>query len=322
MNSVLIVEDEPPQLEMLAEYFQMENYQAFTADNGETALEVIRNEAVDLVVSDIQMPKMNGIELVCRLNEVKPELPIILMTGYGTMEIVIEAMKNGAADFLLKPVKMEKLGATVKANLEKVIESQKQEELMPFMNGSISCNLPVNRYHLLGALTRKIGNLTVDCGYIETKRRHTVKTILYEAISNAIFHGSLGVLSEGLRDEDSDDSAYMQEILRRAKDPNFANKSIVVETVIEKEMLTIIIRDEGCGFDWKLKLSEAEDPKNLFMPYGRGLLLIKRLMGKGNYIFNKEGNQLTLLFRKGGGLHETKNIISGGRENSASETHC
>ena len=322
MSSILLVEDEHLQLEMMEDYFNMEGYKTFAARSGDEALDVVMNESVDIVVSDMQMPRMNGLELVCRLNEVNPELPIILVTGYGTVETAIEAMKNGAADFLLKPVKLEKLEITVKVNLEKMIDSQKQEELMPFMNGDIFYNLPVSRYHLLGALATKLAKIVTEYGFIESKKRYAIKTVMYEAVSNSMFHGSLGVLSEGLREEDSDDSAFMDEVIRRAESQDFAHKSILVKSAIEKEKLTITILDEGFGFDWLLKLSEADDPENLFRPYGRGLMIIKRLMGEGNFIFNKEGNQLTLLFRKGGGSHETKNITSRRRENSASETHC
>lgn len=300
MNSILIVEDEMCQREMLVDYFKQDGYQMYTASNGKEALEIIGKEELDLVVSDIQMPKMDGLELVCELSRTRSDLPVILITGYGTTNMVIEAMKNGAADFLLKPIDIKKLARTIKENIDKTLSSWK-EELKPFLHGAFSYKLPVSSYHLLGVLSRRIGDMIFEYGYIEAKHRHVVKMMLYEAFSNTMFQGSLEI-SNGLLDDNVDDSSFMDEIQQRVQDQKHINKSIEVEAVLGKEQLNLIIRSDGYGLDWQKKLLEAEDLENLWRPYGRGLVLIKHMMGEGNYKVNGKGNILTLIFQRKDGI--------------------
>ena len=102
MDTILIVDDEKNYPLILSAVLQEEGYETLTANSGQEALEILAHSDVDLVLTDMKMPKMDGIELLERVKENDPELPIIMMTAYGTVEKAVEAMQKGAYNYILK----------------------------------------------------------------------------------------------------------------------------------------------------------------------------------------------------------------------------
>jgi DNA-binding NtrC family response regulator len=115
--TVLVVDDERNIREGLAEALALEGHEVATASDGEEALAVLGREEVDLVITDLRMPKLAGDELLKRLNADWPTVPVIILTGHGTIETAVQAMRDGAYDFLTKPVDLERLGLLVKRAL-------------------------------------------------------------------------------------------------------------------------------------------------------------------------------------------------------------
>ncbi|MGE0386490.1 MAG: sigma-54-dependent transcriptional regulator [Gammaproteobacteria bacterium] len=110
MNStVLVVEDDAAFRAALCDTLAMGGYTPVAADDGDTALDLFQSGAVDLVVSDVQMRRMNGHALLKRLKSQRPNVPVLLMTGFGTIENAVRAMQDGAADYLVKPFESEVL---------------------------------------------------------------------------------------------------------------------------------------------------------------------------------------------------------------------
>lgn len=107
--SILIVEDDLPLREALTDTLLLAGYSIFSAENGEKALAVLNKEEVDLVISDIQMDGMDGISLLKKIKTYKSELPVILMTAFGTIQQAVEALHDGATDYLVKPFEPEVL---------------------------------------------------------------------------------------------------------------------------------------------------------------------------------------------------------------------
>ncbi len=109
MKTVLIVDDEKNYLVVLGAFLAEQGYETITADNAEQALEIVKSTDLDLVVTDMKMSPMDGIELLRRIKAVSPDLPVIMMTAYGTVEKAVEAMQLGAFNFILKPFQNETL---------------------------------------------------------------------------------------------------------------------------------------------------------------------------------------------------------------------
>jgi len=118
MDTILVVDDEKNYLLVMETLLTGAGYEVLTVDSGEEALEQIRRNDLDLIITDMKMPRMSGIELMEQLKQVYSDLPVIMMTAYGTVEKAVEAMKKGAFDYILKPFKNEELLLTIRKALE------------------------------------------------------------------------------------------------------------------------------------------------------------------------------------------------------------
>lgn len=108
-NRIMIVDDEEAMRESLSAWLVKEGYQTMTADSGPQALSLLAEGRYDLLLVDIKMPGMDGLELLHRIREAYPQVLVIMITAYGSIESAVEAMKNGASDYLLKPFDPEQL---------------------------------------------------------------------------------------------------------------------------------------------------------------------------------------------------------------------
>lgn len=127
MNKILIVDDEISIRETLKEILEYEGYQVIEATNGEDAYNLVKETNFDVVLCDIKMPKMDGMEFLGKAMEIAPGLPIIMISGHGSMDTAIEATRIGAYDFLSKPPDLNKLLVTVRNAVDKnnlVIETK------------------------------------------------------------------------------------------------------------------------------------------------------------------------------------------------------
>ncbi len=131
MHSILIVDDDSSTRTLIADAIQAEGIDSITeVENGFKALELINNKSFDLIISDLKMPGMNGIELLHKIKEIHPAASVIIITGYPSIDVSISAMKYGAVDFLTKPFKIDDLVCKVKIYLnEKMILTERELDL-------------------------------------------------------------------------------------------------------------------------------------------------------------------------------------------------
>jgi DNA-binding NtrC family response regulator len=115
--NILVVDDEKNIREGLAKLLEMEGHRSIPAADGQEALAVLEQGEVDLVVTDLKMPNLPGEELLRRAQSVAPGLPVIILTGHGTIESAVQAMKEGAADYILKPIKMDEMEILIEKTL-------------------------------------------------------------------------------------------------------------------------------------------------------------------------------------------------------------
>lgn len=128
-EKVLLVDDEREFLEVMSERMTARGMEVTTADSADQALSILGKQSFDAIVMDFQMPGMDGMQALKAIKNKKPELQIILLTGYATVEKTVEAMKIGATDFLEKPADLEALSKKIKqAKAEKMLIVEKQTE--------------------------------------------------------------------------------------------------------------------------------------------------------------------------------------------------
>jgi len=125
-KAILVVDDEKEICTVLSDNLSQEGYRVFTANNGKTALELVKKEKPDLVLLDIRMPEMDGIEVLRRIKKIKKEIVVIMLTAYGTLETARKAMKLGAYDYITKPFDLFSLKSIVKEGLKRLKEPTKR----------------------------------------------------------------------------------------------------------------------------------------------------------------------------------------------------
>jgi two-component system, NtrC family, response regulator HydG len=130
-KNILIVDDHKSFCDSLAKILSGEGCRVFAANDGEEALRILRREFIHLVLTDLKMPKMDGVELLKVAKTIRPEVEVILITGYGTVDTAVTAMKDGAFDYIQKPFKSREILKLVRKALEKqalVLENRMLQE--------------------------------------------------------------------------------------------------------------------------------------------------------------------------------------------------
>jgi two-component system NtrC family response regulator len=118
-NTILIVDDEAPQRLILSGYLKQKKYKILEASSPEEAKKVASSNIVDLILSDLKMPGGSGIDLLKEIKKMNPEIQLVIITAHGTIENAVEAMKEGAFDYLLKPVNLDELDFLIKKIFER-----------------------------------------------------------------------------------------------------------------------------------------------------------------------------------------------------------
>lgn len=152
MKRVLVVDDEEDILQLFTELLQRWGYEAVTARNGVEALDKFRTQQIDLIVSDLKMPEMDGLELLQRIRSIDSRVPVLVLTGYPTVETAVKAIQEGAFDYLMKPVNPEEL----RFRIEKALAQSEQMKSISFLKGlnwALIISIPV--WLLLGILLAK-----------------------------------------------------------------------------------------------------------------------------------------------------------------------
>ena len=129
--NVMIVDDEKNIREGLGKAMEMDGHSVYLAENGKDAYEQLNTTEMDLVIADLKMPEMSGEELLKRITGSFPTIPVIILTGHGTIESAVNAMRDGAYDFLTKPVNLDRLSLLVNralSNRHLVLEHRALQE--------------------------------------------------------------------------------------------------------------------------------------------------------------------------------------------------
>ncbi len=120
-TKVLFVDDDKDILSMVEQYLSMQGYNVTTVDNGIEAVGIVKEKGIDIVFTDYKMPEFNGLELLAAIKKYRPDTEVIIVTGYGSMESAIQAMKFGSYDYLQKPFKLDHL----KLIIDRIVEEKK-----------------------------------------------------------------------------------------------------------------------------------------------------------------------------------------------------
>lgn len=125
--NILVIDDEAAQRDVLTGYLKKKGYKIFSASSGKEGIEITKNNPVDIILSDFKMPDLNGIEVLEKVKEINPEISLVIVTAYGTVENAVKAMRLGAFDYISKPVDLDELDLMIERIIEhKSLKSENQ----------------------------------------------------------------------------------------------------------------------------------------------------------------------------------------------------
>ena len=299
MPKILVIDDSAVDRRLVggllekADADDLPDVQVIYAHNGKEGMLAIDRDRPDLVLTDLQMPEMNGLEVVEDIKRRYPSVPVILMTAHGSEEIALAALEKGAASYVPKRALASDLVQTA-VDVIGVSGARRQREKLVndcWIQTETHFLLPNELAHVAPLIGHVQENLT-RMGLCQETDLVRVAVALREALSNAIIHGNLEVNSS-LRNDD--EAAYYRQIDERKKQEPFQSRSVHVIAEESRSEAVYVVRDEGPGFDCS-NLPDPTDPANLESVSGRGLLLIRTFMDEVS--FNEAGNEITMIKRR------------------------
>jgi CheY-like chemotaxis protein len=291
--SVLVVDDSAIDRRLAGGLLekQLDCTVSYAAD-GKDALHQLAQQLPDLVLSDLQMPEMNGLELVAAVKNDYPFVPIILMTAQGSEEIAAQALRQGAASYVPKRKLAEDLVPTVQHILRGALEDRNHSQLMHYLETSEALFVLANDLALIKSLVNHLQQMLRCLPLADETERLRVGIALEEALTNAYYHGNLEV---GAALGRADRQAYDQFAERRRWEAPYRDRRIRVTARISRAEAIFVVRDQGPGFN-VARLSAADGLPDAERAAGRGLILMRTIMDQVTY--NDAGNEVTLIKRR------------------------
>lgn len=293
MSTVLVVDDAAVDRRLVGGLIgQDPDLSVAFAANGTHALAMMRQSMPALVITDLVMPEMDGLQLVTAIRDHYPFVPVILMTSKGNEEIAVQALQRGAASYVPKSQLSHTLLETIHTVLDASRPRQVQARLLTKITKSEHTFRLENDCTLFPPLITYLQDSVSRFGLFDQTERVRVGIALEEALVNALYHGNLEVGSELL---EKDDAAYYALVDERTRQPPYKDRRIEVEARISLDEAVFVVRDEGRGFD-PSSLPDPTSQVNLDKVSGRGLLLMRTFVDK--LAFNEHGNEVTLVKRR------------------------
>ena len=245
----------------------------------------IGHELADLVLTDLQMPKLDGLQLVNQISERYPSLPVVLMTAHGSENIAAQALANGAACYVPKNDLAESLLETVSHVLAFVDSDARYSKLV---NCAVKTEIEfelVNDPELIEPLVDLVQQLVCSQELLDSTSRVRLGVAMEHALSNAMIRGNL----EMSRDEFP---IVTGEIARsRSSQSPYSDRKVNVQVLVTTEKCEVRIKDRGPGFDVAI-VPKSGDPEAFKDGVGRGLVLMTTFMDQVE--FSNEGREVMM----------------------------
>jgi CheY-like chemotaxis protein len=262
------------------------------AGDGQEALQQLLQQLPDLVLTDLQMPGMNGLELVAAVKNDYPFVPVILMTAQGSEELAALALRQGAASYVPKRNLASDLVPTVQRILLGSLEDRAHSQLMHHLEASEATFVLGNDPTLIKSLVNHLQQLLRCLPLADETERLRVGLAVEEALMNACYHGNLEIGSV----LDSSNARAREELARQRRwETPYRDRRIRVVARISRNEAVFVIRDEGPGFDVSA-LPQSTSLPDIEHGTARGVILIRTIMDE--VIYNDIGNEVTLIKRR------------------------
>ncbi len=290
MAKILVVDDTAVDRRLAGGLLEKSpNLEVSYAKNGNEAISMINDDVPDLVLTDLQMPDIDGLQLVTSIAQSHPDLPVVLMTAHGSENVAAQALANGAACYVPKIDLADELLPTVSQIIAMNDSDQRYKKL-------IGCSRKTefefeleNDEQLIEPLVDLVQQVVSSMKLFDSANRVRIGVALEHALSNAMFRGNLEIPRN---EANILDRQLIEERLAQAP---YRERRVHVNALITRDLAQFVVTDEGPGFDLT-SVPRAGDPDAFRDGIGRGLVLIKTFMDE--VIFNDVGNQITMIKRR------------------------
>jgi CheY-like chemotaxis protein len=290
--TVLVVDDSPFDRRLVGGLLGKQyECDVLYAEDGKDALRQIGERLPDLVLTDLQMPEMDGLQLVAAVKRDYPLVPVILMTAHGSEEIAAEALRQGAASYVPKRHLADDLGPTVRRIVTGSLEDRTHSTLMHYLESGTATFVLGNDPALIRSMVGHVQELLRCLPLADETERLRVGVALEEALTNACYHGNLEV---GSARGAADREAHEDLARRRRWEAPYRDRRLRVSVAVSRAEAVFVVRDDGPGFD--VSQLPAADRFDAERGTGRGVMLMRTIMDDVTY--NAAGNEVTLVKRR------------------------
>ncbi len=295
MSTVLLVEDSPTQALEIRLILEGRGHQVQLAANGVEALARLRQDLPDVVVTDLEMPDMNGMELVDQLQAEFPQLPSILVTARGSETLAVQALRNGASAYVPKSLLSTLLPATIRDVLGVLQADQNYARLIDtLISNDFRFRLPSDPF-LIAPLVDLVVQMIAGMRLLRKSELIQFSSSLGHAIMFGMLHGNLELNAAAVVDlrECLATGQEAPSVSERRADAVFGDRRLTVEVSVSDPEIRCRIVDQGRGFDRDLLLGDAE--RAIFHEDGHGVGMITSFMDVTE--LDDSGHALTLIKR-------------------------
>ncbi len=283
---ILIVEDDSASRFFLESLLESNGYEFRSAANGIEGLNIFEEYRPDIVLSDIQMPIMDGLELLEAIRDKKSDTIVIIVTAFGTENYAIQALHLGANNYLKKPVSAQELLRLLK-KYQAILSSKYSTDALPgkLKNRKFTLEFKTEFNKIPKIVDKVLVESILD---VEDNEKVNIELGLVELITNAIEHGNLNI--DYFEKQKALDDGELGELYKqRMSNSTFKNRTVTINFLANPEKYQWTIIDEGDGFDWEL-LPDPTDEAHILELSGRGIFISRFLfdeieyIGKGNTV--------------------------------------
>lgn len=288
---ILLVDDEALVRDELGGLLEDEGYEVVRGSDGQQGLELFQQENPDMVITDVRMPRSDGLSLATAIRQVSPVTPVTVITGHGNESMAIQAIRAGVTDFLKKPVRLEDLCAALDRMQTARALGRRQPTGLPPTVRLLEHSWTYTLDNELAAVPAFVDATLSTCAIgLEPASLMELSLALRELVLNAIEHGNLGI-SYDQKTRALETSTLDQVLAQRRAQPPYAGRRTRVSATVKSDEIVVQVTDEGDGFDWR-SLPDPTDWEHLLDIHGRGVLLAR--LSVDRLVYNQKGNQVTI----------------------------
>jgi DNA-binding response OmpR family regulator len=271
---ILVVDDEEVIRITLQKKLSRMGYNVISFEKAEDLLYYMKDgdSRADLIITDIKLRKMDGIELLRRINSMEEPPPVLIISGHGNVEDAIRALRYGASDYIRKPFDINDLTSSVRSALKRKLEKSLAESSGKYKKYEKSVFCIPNDGSLINTISFNLTKDLVPSGLFNYTTSENIALSLKEALTNSMFHGNLEIDSS-LRDSGGM-REFNDEVEKRRVIAPYNERMVKITYEFTPDYVLYEIEDQGPGFNYQ-SLPDPRDPENFFKNSGRGLLIIR-----------------------------------------------